>query len=367
MTIVDITKAEMDSFLEPLGFKLVDLGFDVKEFVYRKDIDTDTGLFVYSSIDKRSEVAREEGKDAIRAVILYKNRYPIAHDTHTKRTEGWDERLKEKITGLLAKVPKPVFCSQGHVMVVREGSRGPFLGCSEYPNHKETMALRKEGQAPPRTCPEGHKLVFHRSKWEGGRDFLGCEGYGKTHNHKFMIFLKPKEAGEAIAGKPTKTKIDFDNVPMAPADKLPPSTTEWFADPIHKTSDDMWFFKGGENGVYVQFHATPLDPQTVNVTAGTYEGAIPHIGDALFNQKAEWLFDDRPGQFGMGNITLAKKQVEKILNGEIDLAKIGDRREKPPEPQLSPADVKGPWPEGTKPGEYYIDMTTGQLVQRPEK
>ena len=60
------------------------------------------------------------------------------------------------------------------------------------------------------------------------------------------------------------------------------SKDAWTADAIHDGRDgrDLMIYRGGENGRFVMFQTDGL------VTIGTYEGAVPHIGDAAFRSIA---------------------------------------------------------------------------------
>ena len=56
------------------------------------------------------------------------------------------------------------------------------------------------------------------------------------------------------------------------------SSVAWRNDPIHSDAKDCLFYKGGESGVYVH-----IVDNVIHV--GNYEGAFPHIGEALFVEK----------------------------------------------------------------------------------
>ncbi|HBR07478.1 MAG TPA: hypothetical protein DD735_01125 [Clostridiales bacterium] len=60
------------------------------------------------------------------------------------------------------------------------------------------------------------------------------------------------------------------------------SEYRWVEDEITRLNGrGALYYTGGENGIYMR-----LSPDG-KLTAGTYEGAIPHIGEALFTQKTE--------------------------------------------------------------------------------
>ncbi|MFL5708022.1 MAG: type I DNA topoisomerase [Chloroflexota bacterium] len=76
--------------------------------------------------------------------------------------------------------PTDEVCSLGHPMVIKLGRNGPFLACSEYPEHKETRPL--PGDEPPpqegtgEVCPEcGQGTLVSKSGRFG--PFVGCSRY----------------------------------------------------------------------------------------------------------------------------------------------------------------------------------------------
>jgi DNA topoisomerase-1 len=88
-------------------------------------------------------------------------------------------------------------------MLLREGQRGPFLGCSGYPECKTTMNFDAEGKpvlsAKPteHVCEKCGKPMVIR---EGRRGpFLACTGYPKCRNAKDVDAngnpVKPLETG----------------------------------------------------------------------------------------------------------------------------------------------------------------------------
>lgn len=116
-----------------------------KEYVYEsRDLMPDERaivLRIYSTIDKRTDRARGKGKDAIRTVIWHSSlSRPMGGRVKTLRIESWCKNLKKKIRSIMdefddysKQCPK---C--GGWMVIREGKYGEFLGCSNYPDCKNT-------------------------------------------------------------------------------------------------------------------------------------------------------------------------------------------------------------------------------------
>jgi hypothetical protein len=54
------------------------------------------------------------------------------------------------------------------------------------------------------------------------------------------------------------------------------SLYHWQSDPVSESRGEFLFYIGGEDGHFIQI----MD--TGKLLAGTYEGAMPHIGEALF-------------------------------------------------------------------------------------
>ena len=63
------------------------------------------------------------------------------------------------------------------------------------------------------------------------------------------------------------------------------SQNAWRIDPCHDYPEDTLIYRGGESGHYIMI---TLD----TVSLGTYEGAIPHIGEALFTPLARLKYRD---------------------------------------------------------------------------
>jgi DNA topoisomerase-1 len=105
-----------------------------------------------------------------------------------------DRKSTEIAAGEFRTLPSSEVCSEGHPMVIRLGRNGAFLGCSLYPEHKETRPLPGDGTGPGESgdgdgapampgvgepCPEcgaehGGKLVAKRGRFG---PFVGCERY----------------------------------------------------------------------------------------------------------------------------------------------------------------------------------------------
>ena len=67
------------------------------------------------------------------------------------------------------------------------------------------------------------------------------------------------------------------------------SAHRWAVDPIHDGRDgrDLLLYIGGENGKYLRFD----NAETLEI--GSYEGAVPHIGEAMFRVEVRMTFPSR--------------------------------------------------------------------------
>ena len=153
MPYTEITLREFLDFLkyEKLTYSLTSTSRDTKEYVF--DIKASPGSFIrlYSSVDIRSKVSRDIGKDAIRLILMNKELdIPIAKGQKTLRMFNWKDHLSKKIKYLLEYVRyferKCPTC--GSPLTIRKGMSGSFWGCSEYPKCKYTANYNEPGKNP---------------------------------------------------------------------------------------------------------------------------------------------------------------------------------------------------------------------------
>jgi len=116
------------------------------EYVY--DAKSKNGTFtirVWSTVDIRTDKARDDGSDAIRVVMLHtESGEPVLSEKRTNRIQTWCKNLKNKISNLLEKRSEISICgSCGAVMVIRKNSEtgNKFFGCTNYPECKNTKAI----------------------------------------------------------------------------------------------------------------------------------------------------------------------------------------------------------------------------------
>jgi hypothetical protein len=140
----NITKSEMLEFLSPLGFSELKIP-NCSELVLGKRIDKNgipLSLRVYTGIV--SENSRGCGDDAIRVNTFARNLNneckKVVTCRRVNRVAGWRKNLQTRIHEVCQKSPSQS-CNCGNPMVLREGKFGEFLGCTNYPECKETRRL----------------------------------------------------------------------------------------------------------------------------------------------------------------------------------------------------------------------------------
>lgn len=133
MSTEKITLDEFQSFVDtiPLNFTRQTLG---KEYIYKLELEHEGRTYylqILSSIDTRSDESRYEGVDAIRVRIVTEDGDTVVRTPHTKRTSGWDTRVREKMKQVYSNFPENLqFCDEcGRLMVIRSND-GIFYGCS---------------------------------------------------------------------------------------------------------------------------------------------------------------------------------------------------------------------------------------------
>lgn len=114
------------------------------EFRSQNEFNDKYVLRVYSSIDTRTDEARDNGEDAIRTVLLYldpdksDDEYePVFKEKRTNRTPGWKGRVTEKLGNLMERLSNVKRCDEcNRTMVIRTNSEtgDRFWGCTGWPD-----------------------------------------------------------------------------------------------------------------------------------------------------------------------------------------------------------------------------------------
>jgi len=139
-----ISKDEMDTLLiEMQDFEKVDVN-NCMEIVYERDTGkTLSGhplrLRVYSSVDIRTEYSRPNGKDAIRVVLMWKDRF-VCGTKRVHRIETWAKNLLNRIETI--EDTDTYICIDCEIpMVVKKGKFGRFYGCTNFPRCKHSFDI----------------------------------------------------------------------------------------------------------------------------------------------------------------------------------------------------------------------------------
>jgi hypothetical protein len=140
---VSISKDEMDQFLIPQGFSSIQIE-NTFELVYAKRVfqdDLKLSLRIYTGINS-SGISRDVGEDAIRVYLFMKKQdnsiVKICGCKRVNRIETWKNNLQQRINSWNDSFPKHKCDLCKMPMILRKGSNGDFLGCSNFPNCKFT-------------------------------------------------------------------------------------------------------------------------------------------------------------------------------------------------------------------------------------
>lgn len=181
-----ITLREFLDFLkyEKLTYTLTSVSRDTKEYIFNIPASPGSLIRVFSSVDIRSKVSRDIGKDAIRLVLIDKeSNLPITKGQKTLRMFNWKDHLSRKIKYLLEYVRyferKCPFCDS--FLTIREGDNGPFWGCSEYPNCKYTAKYNEPGKNPIQRIHQEWIFELNLSEAEDEMQCPACMRRGYLH------------------------------------------------------------------------------------------------------------------------------------------------------------------------------------------
>jgi hypothetical protein len=136
------TKDKFEEVLDDTGcfFNIVNYDW-ANEYIYENE--SENGRFsirVYSSIDKRTDKAREKGSDAIRVTVIdNESDRPVMKEKRVNRIKTWPKNLQKRIDKVRNSKGDLTFCCEcGSLMVVRKRKKdgGKFWGCTSYPECK---------------------------------------------------------------------------------------------------------------------------------------------------------------------------------------------------------------------------------------
>ncbi len=138
---VSVVAADLEGVMRDCGFSEVSLPGTFERVFERAVVDDGNAVGVvvrvYTTLPRGAGVVRERGADAIRVVLVdRKSGRAVWSATRTHRTQGWRERMVERMREAwraVAGLPRCPEC--GRAMVERKSARTgrPFLGCAGYP------------------------------------------------------------------------------------------------------------------------------------------------------------------------------------------------------------------------------------------
>ncbi len=144
MSYVEVTRNRFEAEMDDMGFKHITLPGTV-EMVFERDIpNSDFSVRVYSSIDPRTGVSRKVGADAVRVLLFNKAKERGAKVEKRVNRTGSEDGVMARTRSRAREVwgwYTQNKCSCGGVMVTRKGPKGNFLGCSNYPDCKNTSLI----------------------------------------------------------------------------------------------------------------------------------------------------------------------------------------------------------------------------------
>ena|GEM_PF-1194157 len=90
------------------------------------------------------------------------------------------------------------------------------------------------------------------------------------------------------------------------------SANKWTEDEIYRLNGKgLFYYLGGEDGIYLEIEKDGL------LSAGTYEGAFPHIGEAFFCEKHQKQHDNQSVAFAVAAESLGTKFLADMFSSEL--------------------------------------------------
>lgn len=139
-TAVTISRSEIHDFLTERNFREIQIP-GTHEMVMSRFVGPDLCLRVYTSVVDDS--SRGTGEDAIRTVLVVRSQDQvriIGADKRVHRVAGWRANLQNRLDNWAEQLgPTCPVC--GKPTVKRRSKRGPFWGCSDYPNCRSIQPI----------------------------------------------------------------------------------------------------------------------------------------------------------------------------------------------------------------------------------
>lgn len=145
---VPVSEPEIRNLMKEMGFDLHQ-EHRGRELIFERRVESKSGkayphtVLVYSSVVPGSG-SRGCGEDAIRIVLLNADTgKPVKQEGKKRiyRTKNALPNLKERCREIFKNIMANACPKCNHVMVVRKSKYSEFLGCSNYPNCRETKQI----------------------------------------------------------------------------------------------------------------------------------------------------------------------------------------------------------------------------------
>ena len=144
MAYVEISRNRFEAEMGDMGFNHIRIPGTLEMVFERMIPNSDFSVRIYSSIDPRTGVSRVVGSDAIRVILFnHKKDRGLKVEKRVNRT-GTEDNVLARTRSRAREIwgwYRDNKCSCGGVMVKRKGSKGEFLGCSNYPDCKNTAQV----------------------------------------------------------------------------------------------------------------------------------------------------------------------------------------------------------------------------------
>ena len=142
------TKSQFDALMNEMRF--AEVKTTALEHVYQRVVHNGPkpsdrfAIRLYSTVDVRTGVARDNGGDAIRVMLFDTQRDKPVQDWTVNRTQNAFTNVKARCRDAWGYVMDATHhCDCGSLMVERTSKRGAFLGCTSFPECKATKPLAK--------------------------------------------------------------------------------------------------------------------------------------------------------------------------------------------------------------------------------
>lgn len=174
----------------PQGFKRKTIS-STKEYVYDFSLSENFVIRIHSSVDRRNDMSRKSGDDAIRVSLYHLSSDSIiGYDSRTHRildengNPRWPKNMRKKIEKLKSEWKDHIYdCPECDGYLRKIDVNGGFFGCSNYPNCEFSTGMDEneepildEAEKSKWECPSCEDGNLRKREYEGD-EFIGCSNY----------------------------------------------------------------------------------------------------------------------------------------------------------------------------------------------